>query len=106
MWRGMEAPNSYRFGELNHAGFRPACLVEQPVCGAGIMWAGDFAGDRGSDWGFPFPISLVYEAFRGVKGPPGRTRTCNLRLRRPLHYPVVLRAAGAKYPTLRERGQA
>ena len=40
-----------------------------------------------------------------VNGPPGRTRTCNLRLRRPLHYPVVLRAEGAQYPTPDQRGQ-
>ena len=40
-----------------------------------------------------------------MDGPPGRTRTCNLRLRRPLHYPVVLRAARAKYPTPAEWGQ-
>jgi hypothetical protein len=33
-------------------------------------------------------------------GPPGRIRTCNLRLRRPLHYPVVLRAEQAEYPIL------
>ena len=38
-------------------------------------------------------------------GLPSRTRTCNLRLRRPLHYPVVLRAARAKYPTPAEWGQ-
>jgi hypothetical protein len=41
----------------------------------------------------------LYNAdLRALMGPPGRTRTCNLRLRRPLHYPVVLRAAGAQYP--------
>ena len=40
-----------------------------------------------------------------VNGPPGRTRTCNLRLRRPLHYPVVLRAEGAQYPTPEHWGQ-
>ncbi len=39
-------------------------------------------------------------------GPPGRTRTCNLRLRRPLHYPVVLRAVGAQYPIPCRIGQA
>ena len=40
-----------------------------------------------------------------MDGPPGRTRTCNLRLRRPLHYPVVLRAERAKYPTPEQWGQ-
>ena len=40
-----------------------------------------------------------------MDGPPGRTRTCNLRLRRPLHYPVVLRAEGAQYPTPEHQGQ-
>ena len=48
--------------------------------------------------------SLIKHVDEGC-GPPGRTRTCNLRLRRPLHYPVVLRAAGAKYPILCRSGQ-
>ncbi len=50
-------------------------------------------------------FSRLKPRFYAVKGPPGRIRTCNLRLRRPLHYPVVLRAAGAKYPTPDELGQ-
>ena len=56
---------------------------------------GGFFWVRSASFGSALGLDAI---FYRVFGPPGRTRTCNLRLRRPLHYPVVLRAAGAQYP--------
>jgi hypothetical protein len=55
----------------------------------------------------PEGLYVAWPLLKRIKksGPPGRIRTCNLRLRRPLHYPVVLRAEGAQYPIVASLGQ-
>ena len=45
------------------------------------------------------------ESMQGLSGAPDRTRTCNLRLRRPLLYPVELRAPGSPVAPTNWSGQ-
>lgn len=42
---------------------------------------------------------LIYIDNKSRSGAPGRTRTCNPRLRRPVLYPVELRARGSQFYT-------
>ncbi len=42
-------------------------------------------------------LAILYRAGTRRIGAPGRTRTCNPRLRRPMLYPVELRARGFRH---------
>jgi hypothetical protein len=79
-------------GNDSFAGPEFVCVVKNGVpLRSPVMLRGDSAKSRSASRQRPGTV--------GMYGTPGTTRTCNLRIRSPLLYPVELRGQDTRIPT-------